>query len=360
MQFANEKLDRAHCGSWQWAQLRALAVIAFMLLLGCSSHAQRLLSPRQDFYANNLTTAHQQLSELEEEPKQDASVIDLDLAMIEMFSGNLTGAEHRLRRVRDSWDHLEQDSLAESATSYVTDDLKRAYHGEDYEKLLVRVMLTLTSLMRDGTDAESYSLQTLEKQLELVGQAREKWDEELADEYCIPPIAPYLRGVLREATLTNYDDARRYYEIAASLLPEGSFVESDIERAKSGTHSRPGHGVVYVVAMVGRGPYKVETRERATQHALLVADQILSAVGEYSVPPTLAPVKIPDIVSPPKPFDLIGIEVDGTPVTTTLPIADLNQIAVDSYAHKRPQVIARAVAPSRHQERCGIRSQRSI
>lgn len=318
--------------------------IGCLASLGCSTHAHRLANPRQSFYANDLQTAHAQLTKLNEKPKSDATVVELDLAMVELLSGDAASAEQRLRVIRDQWDHLEQGSLVEAAASLVTDDQRRAYSGEDYEKLLVRVMLTMASLMQDGIDAESYSLQTLAKQAELVERAKGRWDEAIDESYCIPPIAPYLRGVLREATLSNYDDAVRFYRQTEQLLPHAPFLAEDILRAEHGVHSQPGNGVVYVIAMVGRGPYKVEVAERATQQAMLIADQILSSVGEYSVPPTLAPIKIPQIVSPAKPFDLVGVEVDGVPVSTTLPIADLHHLASDSYAAKLPEVMARTVA----------------
>ena len=75
----------------------------------------------------------------------------------------------------------------------------------------------------------------------------------------------------------------------------------------SGVHSRPGQGVIYVFAMVGRGPYKVEVAEQPTSDALLIADRIVSAVGPYKLPPTIAPIKIPDIVVPSSDVDSVGI-----------------------------------------------------
>jgi hypothetical protein len=268
----------------------------------------------------------------------------MDLAIVDLLQGNAASAEQRLRTVRDNLDHLEQKSLTEAAASYIIDDQRRAYSGEDYEKLLVRVFLTLSSLMSDGVDAQSYSLQTIEKQLDLRRVAEESWGKAIPENYCVPAIAPYLQGVIREASLHDYDDALRAYNQAASLLPGSEFLENDIERVTRGVHSPPGYGVVYVIALVGRGPYKVEVAERATQDALLIADRILSAVGEYSVPPTLAPVKIPQIVSSPKPFELLGVEVDGQPVSTTLPITDLHLLATETYAAKLPEVMARTVA----------------
>lgn len=324
--------------------LAALVPCLAFFLIACSTHAQRLAVPRQTFYANDLAQAQTQLSKLATKRGGDAHVVELDLAMVDLLQGNLAEAQRRLRLVRDQFDHLEQKSLTEAAMSLMTDDRRRAYSGEDYEKLLIRVFLSLASLMQDGVDAQSYALQTLSKQEQLRLAAQEKWGEKIPESYCVPAIAPYLRGVMSEASLSNYDDAWRGYSDAAALMPEASFLQADIERAAHGVHSRPGHGVVMVIALVGRGPYKVEVEERATQEALLIADRIVSAIGQYSVPPTLAPIKVPKIVSPAKPFDLVGVEVDGKPISTTLPITDVHQLASETYAAKLPEVMARTVA----------------
>ncbi len=338
------QLSTVRCFIGLRTSLACSHLCAILFLAGCSTHAHRLATPRESFYGNNLPAAREQLQKLNEKPKHDASVIELDLAMVELLSGDLQNAERRLREIRDTWDHLEQKSLGEGATSLLTDDQKIAYSGEDYEKLLVRVMLTLTSLMGDGIDAESYSLQTLAKQHDLFESAKVRWNEELEANYCIPPIAPYLRGVLREQTHSNYDDALRFYQQTSELLPETPWLAADLERVQHATHSQPGHGVVYIIGLVGRGPYKVEASARATQNALFWADRLLSAFGKYSVPPTLAPVKIPRIVSPSMPFELLGVQVDGLPVATTMPVTDLHQLATQSFAEKESEVIARAVA----------------
>lgn len=311
---------------------------------GCSTHAQRLVAPRHAFYTNDLSQAQTQLTKLAGKRYGDASVAELDLAMVDLLQGKPAEAEQRLRAVRDKFDDMEHKSLAEAAAAVLTDDQRRAYAGEDYEKLLLRVMLTLSSLMQDGTDAESYSLQTLAKQEQLRIAAQSRWGEAIPEEYCVPPVAPYLRGVIREATLNSYDDALRGYQLAAALLPGADWLEADVQRVTHGVHSPPGHGVVMVIAMVGRGPYKIEVEERATQEALLIADRIVSALGKYSVPPTLAPIKIPQIVSPAKPFELLGVAVDGRPVSTTLPITDIHKLASETYAAKLPEVMARTVA----------------
>ncbi len=336
----------------EWSQswltvLRMASVTAWAIsacAVGCSTHSKRLASPRRAFYSNDLILAQQQLEKLSDK-KSDRTVAQLDLALVDLLSGQPESAEQRLRDVRDEWDKLEKISIAESAASLIRDDQSRAYSGEDYEKVLLHVFLTLSSLMSDGVDAESYSLQTLSKQQEIVGKARQRdGDDAVGDDYCIPAIAPYMRGVLREATLGNYDDAVRSYRRSYQLQPTANFLLGDIERASNGVHSHKGHGVVYVIAMVGRGPYKREVEAVATQDALFIADRIISAVGEYSVPPTLAPVKVPGIVRMAKPFDLVGIEVNGQPATTTMPLTDLHALAERSIEQNLSETIAWAVA----------------
>jgi len=320
-------------------------VLGVISSCGCSTHAHRLQQPRQLFYSNQLDQAHEQFDKLSEKKRRsDSSVVQLDLAMVELVSGQPRACEQRLRDIRDRWDHLEQDSVLESTTSLLTDDQRKAYSGEDYEKLLVRVFLTLSSLMQDGVDAESYTLQTIEKTEDLREKAKTKWGDGALQSYSVPPIAPYMRGVLREATLSNYDDALRAYQATESLLPGAPFALADIERVTHSVHSNPGHGVVYVLSMIGRGPYKTEVAAEATSDALLIADRIVSAIGQYSVPPTLAPIKVPAIVSSPMPFDVIGVRVDGIPVSTTLPLTDLHSLAEQTFNAKLPEIMARAVA----------------
>jgi len=247
-----------------------------------------------------------------------------------------------------------------------TDEQVRSYAGEDYEKILIRVFLSLSSIMQDGLDAESYTLQIQDKHEELtqsfakrstlakesppdsnrpdaIAQSKSK-SKSQGKEYQPLPLGFYMRGMLREATHRDYDDAVRNYEIASSLLPACLPLQWDLGRARSGVHSQSGHGVVYVFAMVGRGPYKIEVAEQPTSDALLIADRIVSAVGPYKLPPTVAPIKIPDIAVPPSDVDSVGIRMDGHSIGPTASLANIEQLAVSTYRANRNSVIARAVA----------------
>ncbi len=255
-----------------------------------------------------------------------------------------TGPSGTLREVRDRFDYLEQKDVTEAALSYVMDDNQRAYAGEDYEKVLIRVMLALANLMHDGGDAEAYSLQATAKQEQIIEAGAQLGDENPKATYQRVAVGAYLHGVLREATHGNYDDAQRAFATVVSWQPGFSPGGFDLQRVREGRHSAPGNGVLYLFAFVGRGPYKREVSEIPTSSAMLIADRILSAVGKHSLPPTLAPIKVPQVVTSENQVDRLLVSVGGQPAGTTETVTDVGQLAVQQYQAVYPYVLARAVA----------------
>lgn len=276
---------------------------------------------------------------------------NLDLAVVDLLEGRCKEAEMRLKEVRDRFDHLEQESISEKTISMWTDDTVRSYAGEDYEKILIRVYLALASLMQDGVDAESYTLQIQDKHDAVMQRL---WGASIDNtkppgdlntkKFRGLPIGFYLRGMLREQTHVDYDDALRSYTQVAELLPDCEPIRWDVARATQGVHSQPGCGVLYVFTLVGRGPHKVESVEQPTSDALLIADRIISALGPYKLPPTIAPIKVPKVVAPNLDIDSVSVAVNGQPIGSTVSIADIDQLAVDTSEAARTQLIARAVA----------------
>ncbi len=198
--------------------------------------------------------------------------------------------------------------------------------------------------MHDGGDADSYSLQLNEKQAILNQQAFERLGENAFQTYAQVPLGFYVQGMLREASHRDYDDALKCYSEVCQLCPTSQPFQWDRQRAQSGVHSNPGSGVLYVFALVGRGPMKVEAAEEPTSDALLIADRIVSAVGPYSVPPTLAPIKVPRIMLPPIEVDRVGVAINQQPIGPTESIANIERLALDTSEANHKTILARAVA----------------
>ena len=312
-------------------------------LHGCASHADRIAAVQAHYFNGDLKTARADLDVLLKKPKRDGDALLLDQAMIELAAGRPKDAERLLRTVRDNFDHLEQKDIAEAAESMLTDDTHLAYAGEDHEKVLVRAFLALSNLMSDGGDAEAYSLQIAAKQKQLMDDAGglEEHPELAASQVA---LGPYLRAMLQEESRLNTDEVVRNRAMVASWQPEFRDAKVDLARAETTAHCERGNGVVYVFAMVGKGPSKQERLEIPTQAALLVADRIVSAVGSQELPPTIAPIRIPVVVRTSNRIDHLQIALDDQSKGDTATLVDVGLLAETHFQAKSPEIIGRAVA----------------
>lgn len=340
---------------WRFSLLSVFLLLA-MGISGCATHADRVRGARDSFYSGNILTAREKIDkEIKKGKTREIDVLKLDQALIDLFAGDCERATSALRETRDRFDYLEQKSLSEGTLAMLTDENTVSYCGEDYEKVMIRVLLTLSDLVQEGGDAEAYALQINAKQDEIVrkgiGNVKiPKNDPQNSEEALNPKlsykqlaIGHYLRGVIREETLTNYDDSHRAYQQVAFLEPGFSPIHGDIVRVCNSRHSQQGNGVLYVFSFVGKGPYKERDTADATQLGLLIADQIFSATNKYSVPPTVAPVPIPRIVVPENRVQSVGISLNGRSIGRTETITDVGKLANEQFEANRDAIIARAI-----------------
>ena len=192
------------------------------------------------------------------------------------------------------------------------------------------------------------------KQAELARKAGERGLLEVSDAYEPIAVAPYIRGMLREASHHDYDDAAKAYQLVSSVRPQFAPAQADIQRASGGTHSAPGHGVLYVIACVGRGPVLRESTAPTTSTALSIASSVLNAETNEEetedgkkvggpVLPNIASVKIPEVVVPPSDVAAIGVRVGGNLYGATQTLTDVGELASRQIAAEMPWTIARAV-----------------
>jgi hypothetical protein len=325
-----------------WFSIAFIAALLCALASGCATYADRLADVRQEFVIGQLAKADEVL-EKGMRRRCDRDVLKLDRAVIQLAEGKPKDAEQTLREVRDRFDHLEQKAIGEKALSMLTDANREAYAGEDYEKVLVRVFLALSNLMGDGSDAGAYALQVSDKQQQIIAAGTGPDGENPKLAYQRVAVGAYLNSALREATHNNYDDVQRSCAMVCSWQPDFPFARQDLERAQHGHHSAPGNGVLYVITLVGVGPHKEETIEIPAQVSLLIADRILSAVGNQTLPPTIAPIKVPRVVLTPHEVGSVGVAIDGRPVGQTATITDIGRMAVQQHEAVFPHIVAEAV-----------------
>ncbi|QDT09935.1 hypothetical protein [Stieleria marina] len=331
----------------------ALGVLLCGMSAGCATSPKTLDVARDAFAAGDILAAEEILVDLSGDNNRISAAAKLDLAMIELASGKPKAAEASLRQMRGEIDALPKVAPIHEAASILTDDLSRVYRPAGYEEVMIRTMLAVCSLSSDQADAESYALQAAMRQSELASAAEARGLIEVDEMFQPIAIAPYLRGILREATHHDYDDAARAYQLVSDVRPDFAPVHADIARASGGTHSSPGNGVLYVLGCVGRGPVLEEGVAETTTAALSIASQAISAMrssqsndddGEHATAlPNIASVKVPRLVLPPSSIATLATVIDGQAAGNTQTLTDVSQLAANQISAEMPWTIARAV-----------------
>lgn len=368
-------IDLKTCFSLPLLMLLLIPLVS--LTSGCSVQRASIHRAHQAFYDGDFAHAKSQLEAIGDRSRADRHSTALDLAMVELTSGDAAAAEKRLRELRDHFDQQALPASVDDTLSLTTDDMARAYRMNDYETVLLRSMLAICSLANDGVDAPAYCLQATRAQDALwpvdenlqteINQAsaalnltdqngvtdgsdlvadqetdsevatsleQQLADQQLAEQEAAeralkawqsgPKVAlpAYLRGTLREATHMDYGDAAQSFRLVSYIQPSYVAADKDIARAEQGVHSQRGHGVLCVIALVGPGPRLVETDAPTTTASLQIASTILqSSQGDVQIP-NLASVRIPTVEIPHSDVMCIGV----SSLTPVKPVANPIQL----------------------------------
>lgn len=293
----------------------------------------------------------------------DTDLLLLEKAIVRLARDDAEGSIGLLRRARESFDGKFVSSLPASFWSefkaQLSDDTALPYTGWDYEHILIRVFLALADLVTGGADAYSFALQIGEKQEEIIGspyefaQSRGGGGSDGEDsrrpyrpraEYRRIALGAYLEGIIQEAAL-EADVAERSFTRAREYFGSSRLLDEAVERARSGIYAPPGHGVVHVFYLAGRGPTMVESQAPpGTELASRIAGIGLGIGLDSWSAAMQAPVPVPWVQvldSRPRPLE---IRVDGSEATfRTRTILDVNEVAREQHRANLPVIVARAV-----------------
>jgi hypothetical protein len=347
-------------------------------LFGCRTTDSALNAAIARFDAGEADQAIDQLSEAEDARKAEKQILSLNHAVAELMSGNPDRSEARLREVRKQMDFLAQRDVKESATAVLTDDQAVAWSGREFERRMVDNLLVVSNLMSSAEDAFAYSSQAItasyedrkslsaasadspttappthDNAVQVVGYSSQ---QPAADSKATRPpsrfapnsMAAYLHAAVQSELPTNSDIADRAIQQIGYWNTTDSQDVAACQQGLFGTRTQQGHGALHVVTLVGRITPWEEERAEPTSAALLIADRILSAVGDHSLPPTVAAVKIarPRVRISTDRFRT-GLKIADTQQEKSAAawtLVDLNRSAWDSYQADRNDQIARAVA----------------
>ncbi len=386
-------MDDLNCNSMQFLRrLRQIAMaamaIASWLCAGCQTWQKSHETAVAHFSAGNLEASRSSLAESQKTLRSEKELLELDLAVLDLASGDVRQAEGRFRELRLKLDHLTQTDITERASSIMTDSRAVAYAGRDFERRMVLNMALLSSILGDGQDSFAYSLQVTEAataRREAIAAASGKssatgentgiataevdsnavktasysagmaasqipassLDEPLA-------LSSYLAASVQSETPSRSQETEQALADIGYWNPAFRRREEALSTGEMGTRSAQGNGTLHVISLIGRAPRWVPESAEPTSTALLIADRIISATGKHTLPPTISSVKIarPEPSASSLPIGSLKCEVrlaeasSGVPVLplTFSTIVDLDDVAMTSYREHRDEEIGAAIA----------------
>ncbi|MCP4783831.1 MAG: hypothetical protein GY903_24640 [Fuerstiella sp.] len=296
----------------------------------------------------------------------DRDVIAIDRALAVLMTRQPTVAEASFRETRKRLDFLRQKDLREQTTAMISDDKAVAWSGREFEQRMVDNLLILSSLLGNQQDAFAYAGQTTEKlaadrqelavsktepDVIVVGHSEEDETLPAPSRFSANALSAYLNAAIRSENPMDADLTQRAIrQVGYWSSSEGDDVDSQptpIVTASFGTNSQQGNGVVHIITFTGRITDWLPERAAPTSAALLIADQILSAVGDHTLPPTVAPVQIAKPATRVSTHPLTTVVRRGQDRQSSIRsrvLVDLNKAAWDSYDADRNNQIARAVS----------------
>ena len=325
---------------------RALSLALALLLVtagGWSCSSSPMPEIRRAYSSGNFEKASEMLVGLEKSDPSNAHLYGMQRSLPLLALAKPAEAEKELRRARDRMDALTGKGAFEWFSAMLLDDRQNDYEGADYEKVLVRALLSVSNLMRGGQDADAYAYQVLEKQLEIIGSFEAPNGKKPKKAYKLVAFGSYLRGILNSDDAMHLEIAKSAFKRALEIEPGNPLIRQALERATNGRHSKKGNGVVHVLALVGRGPYRVEVQAPVTALAFQIAQIIWQQKRRTGAIPNLTKVPIPALAFHQDNPQVVGIRVDGRPVGESLTITDVELCAEKEFDSMKDYILSRAV-----------------
>lgn len=339
---ANEETTGARLTGRSNCHWSASALACLYLGLSSCAISDPIGEFRASYAAGDYEGAREVLGQLLDDDSGNAHIYALERSITNLALGDPQAAENNLRFARDQLDKLGDNNALQWLSSVLLDDRQLEYGGADYEQVLVRAMLAVANLTTDGQDAYAYALQVLERQLEIMN-AYDYQGSQPKLRYKQVAFGSYLRGILNEDDPLRIGVAREAFAKAIELEPGCQAARDAMQRVTNGQHSAKGNGVVHVICMVGRGPFRLEVSEQTSGDVLAIAQAIWADARDRATLPNISSVKIPALAFHHDNPSEVHVAASSAQLTTTEVVTDVEATAQSEFIAMHDQVVARAV-----------------
>lgn len=317
--------------------------IGFLLVVLAGCAADPMEAARVAYSSGDYAGARAGIVELIDSDPSNAHLWRAERAMVDLALREPKDAISALRTARDQYDDAEGSDALGWLGSVLLDDRQMRYQGYDYEKVLLRALLGAADLMQGGDDAIAYGLQMLEVQQRLATAYTDESGNQPKLRYKQMAFGSYLRGIVQEGAPFTFADAEASYRRVAELEPGFRFAQENLERIRTGRQAQKGNGVVHVVALVGRAPFRVERNEGVTQAVLAIVQWVWARSRDRAILPNIAQVPIAALgFHADNPHGAQVVVGDAAPLATAT-VTDVEAAAREEFDVMKDAIVARAV-----------------
>lgn len=299
---------------------------------------------RTAYAAGQYHSAQQMLLEMRKSDNSNRQLYNLELGVVDQALEEPAEAVKVMRAARNRLDELAGDgTFFSSFKSMFLDDRQLPYTGADYENVLLRAMLAVADLMIGGQDANAYAFQVLEKQQQIIRSFKDPNGKDPKKAYKLVAFGSYLRAIMNEENPLNNSIAVREFQRVVDLAPDFPYGQADLKRAKYGQYSAKGNGVVHIIALVGRGPFRVQVEERATAQVLAIAQLVWNHFQDRPAIPNIVRIPVAALAFyGDNPTEML-VTVDGVRRGVTATVTDVETTAKAEFDAMRDYMMAKAV-----------------
>jgi hypothetical protein len=211
-------------------QIFVFITIMAGLLSSCSSISAPTIQPQIN---NLIATGHYESAAqiLQENRKaygkRDELLYLFDAGMLMHMSHRYAESVQYFEEAKKKYDHLYTISITNQASTWLMNDKRAVYRGEDFERVMVNFFQAVNFMMLGQTEEALVEARNADRMLSLINR---QYDEKQQNEYKEDAAARLLMGIIYEAIgAEGIDDAYISYKKSLEAYDSEFYQNSGIE-----------------------------------------------------------------------------------------------------------------------------------
>lgn len=206
-------------------------LVLFIFLTSCAPVSPPMIQPQ----INHLVlSGHYQYAEsiLKDNRlgygKQNQMLYLLDAGMVSHLSGDYRASINYFEEAKKMYDKLFTVSLSNEASTWIINDKRAFYRGEDFERVMINIVQAMNFVMLDNIEGALVEARDVDRQLKLINQ---QYKEGQKNKYDEDALARLLMGILYEAegSLEGLDDAYISYKKSLAVFENEFYQKAGVE-----------------------------------------------------------------------------------------------------------------------------------